>query len=118
MERPNPDARAKAAVAWCGRTGVLVVFAFAASTWVGWATGIDRLTRIYPAWPQMMPWTALWLAALGAAILVQSGQPSRGRVWAGRGRVGRWSCQALASSGSRSRWEMTVETPSPRMVTP
>ena len=46
---------------------------------------IDRLTRIDPTWPQMMPWTALWLAALGAAILAQSGHPSRRWVWAGRG---------------------------------
>ena len=48
-------------------------------------TGIDQLTRIYPKWPPMTPWTALWLAALVAAILVQSGHPSRGRAWAGRG---------------------------------
>ncbi len=85
MERPGPDARVEAAVAWCGRLAVLVAFALAAMTWVGWATGIDRLARVDPAWPQMMPWTAFWLVALGAAILFQSGHPSRGRVWAGRG---------------------------------
>ncbi|KKC02640.1 diguanylate cyclase domain-containing protein [Mycobacterium nebraskense] len=84
MERPNPDACLND-VAWCRRIALLVVFALAAMTWVGWATGIDRLTRVDPAWPQMMPWTALWLLALGAAIVFQSGRPSRGRVWAGRG---------------------------------
>ncbi len=63
----------------------MVVFVVAALTWVGWTTGIEQLTRIYPTWPVMTPWTALWLAALGAAILAQSGHPSRGRVWAGRG---------------------------------
>ncbi len=62
-----------------------LVLAVAVLTMVGWATGIDQLTRIYPKWPPMTPWTALWLAALVAAILVQSGHPSRGRAWAGRG---------------------------------
>ncbi|UXA08378.1 sensor domain-containing diguanylate cyclase [Mycobacterium sp. SMC-2] len=84
MESPSPEACLND-VAWCRRIALLVVFALAAMTWVGWATGIDRLTRIDPAWPQMMPWTALWLVALGAAIQLQSGRPSRGRVWAGRG---------------------------------
>lgn len=68
-----------------GRVAVVVVFGVAALDWVGWATGVQELTRIYPTWPQMTPWTAAWLAALGAAILVQLGQPSRSRVWVGRG---------------------------------
>ncbi|OBH29641.1 diguanylate cyclase [Mycobacterium sp. E342] len=84
MERSSPDACLND-VAWCRRIALLVVFALAAMTWVGWAAGIDWLTRIDPAWPQMMPWTALWLLGLAAAILLQSGRPSRGRVWAGRG---------------------------------
>jgi diguanylate cyclase (GGDEF)-like protein/PAS domain S-box-containing protein len=33
----------------------------------------------------MTPWTAVWLAALGAAILLQAGHPTPARVWAGRG---------------------------------
>ncbi len=61
------------------------MFVFAALDWVGWATGVQGLTRVFPAWPQMTPWTALWLAALGAAILLQSGSPSASRVWFGRG---------------------------------
>ncbi|SPM28363.1 sensor domain-containing diguanylate cyclase [Mycobacterium terramassiliense] len=84
METPDPDACLND-VAWCRRIAVLVGFTLAAAAWVGWATGVDRLTRINPSWPQMMPWTALWLAALSAAILTQSGHPSRGRVRAGRG---------------------------------
>ncbi|OBH84515.1 diguanylate cyclase [Mycobacterium scrofulaceum] len=84
MDRPSCDACLND-VAWCRRIAVLVVFTLATLTWVGWAAGIDPLTRIYRAWPQMMPWTGLWLVALGAAILLQSGRPSRGRVWAGRG---------------------------------
>ena len=84
MKRARPDACLND-VAWCRRIAVLAVFALAAVTWVGWATGIDPLTRISPTWPQVMPWTALWLAALGAAIATQSGHPSRGRVWVGRG---------------------------------
>lgn len=84
MDRSSPDA-CLTDVAWCRRIAVLLGFALAAAVWLGWATGFDRLTRVDPSWPQMMPWTALWLAALGAAILAQSGHPSRGRVWAGRG---------------------------------
>ena len=33
----------------------------------------------------MTPWTALWLAALGAAVLAQSHSAPPGRVWTGRG---------------------------------
>ncbi|OBH19079.1 MULTISPECIES: sensor domain-containing diguanylate cyclase [unclassified Mycobacterium] len=84
MDKSSPDSCLND-VAWCRRIALLVVFALAALTWVGWTTGIDRLTRIDPAWPQMMPWTSLWLVGLAAAILLQSGRPSRGRVWAGRG---------------------------------
>jgi diguanylate cyclase (GGDEF)-like protein/PAS domain S-box-containing protein len=87
MDGPGPDARLGTAVAWCGRVAVLVVLGVAALNWVGWATGIAQLTRIYPSWPPMTPWTALWLAALGAAILAQSGHPSRVRAWAGRGLI-------------------------------
>jgi diguanylate cyclase (GGDEF)-like protein/PAS domain S-box-containing protein len=63
---------------------VEVVVLVTAVDWVGWATGIQQLTRINPTWPQMTPWTALWLAALAVAILAQAGHPSRGRVWAGQ----------------------------------
>lgn len=72
-------------VAWCRRIALAMVFAIATMTWVGWATGIDRLTRIHPTWPEMMPWTGVWLVGLGAAILLQSGRPSLGRAWGGRG---------------------------------
>lgn len=84
MEGPEPDTRVATAITWCGRAAVLVVLAVAASTLAGWATGIDQLTRVYPTWPQMIPWTATWLAALAVAVVVQSGHPGRGRVWAGR----------------------------------
>ena len=68
-----------------GAVPLLWSVVIAALDWVGWATGVEGLTRVYRTWPQMVPWTALWLVALAAAILVQSGQPSRGRVWVGRG---------------------------------
>ncbi|MCV7091217.1 sensor domain-containing diguanylate cyclase [Mycobacterium interjectum] len=84
MARQSPEACLND-VAWCRRLALLVGFGLSAATWVGWAAGVDRLTRVDPSWPQMMPWTALWLAALGAAVLAQSGNPSRGGVWAGRG---------------------------------
>lgn len=67
-----------------GRIAVVAVLILAALDWVGWATGVRWLTRIYPTWPQMTPWTALLLAMLGAAILLQSGTPSPAQVWAGR----------------------------------
>ena len=59
-----------------------VVFVAATADWAGWATGTDALSRV---WPRMTPWSAVLLAALGAAILVQSGRPTPARVWAGRG---------------------------------
>lgn len=68
-----------------GSAAAAIVLAVAMLDWVGWAAGIPALTRIHPAWPPMTPWTALWLAALGAAILLQSGSPSRVRIWTGRG---------------------------------
>ncbi len=67
-----------------GRVAVAVVLVVATLNWVGWSTGAAELTRTNPAWPPMLPWTALMLAALGTAILVQSGAPSAARVWAGR----------------------------------
>ena len=73
-----------AAVRW-GRVAAASVLFFSALNWVGWSTGNDALTRTNPAWPPMLPWTALMLAVLGTAVLVQSGTPSAGRVWAGRG---------------------------------
>lgn len=84
METPSPAACLND-VAWCRRIAVFGGFAVAATAWSGWATGTDQLTRVYPAWPQMMPWTALWLAALGAVVVAQSGHSPPGRVWAGRG---------------------------------
>lgn len=72
-----------ASVRWA-RIAVAVVLVIAVLVWVGWATGIDALTRFYPTWPQMVPWSALWLAALGMATVLQSGSPSSGRVWTGR----------------------------------
>ncbi len=68
-----------------GRVAAVLVLVLGAMAWVGWATGIQALTRVHPAWPPMTPWTALWLAALASAILVHSGRPSPARVWVGRG---------------------------------
>ena len=85
MDRPGTGVALEAALARWGRAAAVVVLVVAALDWVGWATGVEGLTRVYRTWPQMTPWTALWLAGLGTAILVQSGRPSPGRVWAGRG---------------------------------
>lgn len=66
------------------RVALAVAMALAAAAWVGWATGWPLLTGILGNWPPMRPWTALLTVALGAAILLQSGNPSAVRVWAGR----------------------------------
>ncbi|RAU97546.1 GGDEF domain-containing protein [Mycobacterium colombiense] len=84
MDRVALGARAESALHRSARTAPLAVLVIAAVTWLGWSTGVDGLTRIYPSWPPMTPWTALWLAALGAAILAQSGHPSPNRIWVGR----------------------------------
>ncbi|MDQ1305510.1 MAG: hypothetical protein QG671_1341, partial [Actinomycetota bacterium] len=67
-----------------GRVAAALVLIMTALAWVGWATGLQALTRIHASWPPMKPWTAVWLAALAVGILVQSGGPSPGRVWVGR----------------------------------
>ena len=78
-------ARLAATLTRWGRAAALVVLGVAALDWLGWATGIDELTRVYRTWPRMTPWTALLVAALAVAILAQSGRPSRRAVWLGRG---------------------------------
>lgn len=85
MDVESPQVGLASVLVRWGRAAVGVVFILAALDWVGWATGIRALRRIYPTWPQMTPWTAVVLAALGAAIVVQAGNPSPARVWAGRG---------------------------------
>ncbi len=62
---------------------VVLVLLFSAVNWVGWSTGSDVLTRGLSEWPRMTPWTAAMLAALGVAVLAQSGRPSRSRIRAG-----------------------------------
>lgn len=69
---------------WWSRAAVSVALAIAVLNWVGWATGVEQLTQISPDWPHMTPWSAVLLVGLGIAVLVQLGQPSRTRVWAGR----------------------------------
>ena len=55
------------------------VFVLAVVNWTGWATGRSRLTRFLADWPVMTPWTAALVAAVGLAILLQSGRPPRTR---------------------------------------
>lgn len=84
MDRAPADVRRDAGLLWWGRAAVGAVFMIAALDWVGWATGAERLTRLFASWPYMTAWTGVLCAALGAAILLQSGRPSNRRVWAGR----------------------------------
>ncbi|GJF16560.1 hypothetical protein NGTWS1803_02960 [Mycolicibacterium cyprinidarum] len=81
----HPPGRLETVLVWWGRAAVVAVFVTAVANWVGWATGIDRLTQLFPSWPPMSPWSAVLVAALGIAVLVQSERPSRTRVCVGRG---------------------------------
>lgn len=84
MDAPGPSTRLAAALPRYGRVAGLVVLAVAVLSWTGWVTGIEVLTRVYPGWPVMVPWTSLCLGVLAAATLLQTGHPSRGRVFGGR----------------------------------
>ena len=84
LEEPPTETAARSFIRW-GRILAVVVIAGAALNWIGWATGVEILTRIRPDWPPMTPWTALWLAALAGAILLRSGFPPPGRCRAGVG---------------------------------
>lgn len=85
MNAIAPGLRRPAALVRWGRAAAMLVMFSSALNWVGWATGIQALTRVNPTWPPMVPWTALRLAALALALVVQSGDPSRARVRLGRG---------------------------------
>ncbi len=84
MDRLRTGVASRAALARLGRVAAVIVLVVAALDWVGWAAGADGLTRVYRPWPPMVPWSALWLAGLAVAILLESGTPSRARVWAAR----------------------------------
>ena len=79
---------------WGRAAGLFVLFVVVLN-WLGWATGNPLLTRVYPTWPPMTPWTALWLGALAVSLLVQSGDPSHSRI-----RVGRWLASAVGVSAA------------------
>lgn len=78
----SPD---RGMLTWLVRGVIAVAFTVAGLGLVGWATGVELFTRILPSSLDMAPWTALLLAWLGVALLLQSGRPSPIRVWAGRG---------------------------------
>lgn len=78
-----PGTRVRSAITRCEAVALSVVLVLTAVSLLGWIARIQALTRIYPGWPPMTPWTALAVAALAAAILIQSGHPVVGRVYAG-----------------------------------
>lgn len=80
-----PPVSMKLVLVWWGRIAVAAGLGIAVADWIGWATGEDRLTRIFVSWPAMRPWSAVLVVGLAAAILLQSGRSSLMRVWAGRG---------------------------------
>ncbi len=81
----HPDAQPERPLPWSVTVPVGVVLAVAALNWLGWATGRVELTQVIPGSAYMVPWTALCLAALGVAIVLQRDCSLRARVWAGRG---------------------------------
>ncbi|MGB0970107.1 MAG: sensor domain-containing phosphodiesterase [Mycobacterium sp.] len=81
--RDYSRARLDVALAWGGRAAAVLVMVAAAWNWVGWAFGIEPFTRGFASWPHTTPWSAVLLATLGAAILVQSGPVSSARVRVG-----------------------------------
>ncbi|MGD9618980.1 MAG: EAL domain-containing protein [Mycolicibacterium sp.] len=90
--KDRPIAPLEMVLVWWVRIAVVVVLGVATANWVGWATGIETLTRGFASWPKMTPWTALLLAMLGLAILLQAGHRSPARV--------RVACGLAAVSGS------------------
>lgn len=81
----EPGGRLGTVLAWWVRLAVGAVLVLAAVDVAGWATGVEQLTRIFPSWPQMTPWTAVLVGALAVAIALQSGQPSSTRIALGAG---------------------------------
>ncbi|MCB0947798.1 MAG: diguanylate cyclase [Mycobacterium sp.] len=73
----HPPARPETVPAWYVRVPVGLVLAIAAAIWIGWATGNESLTLGFSGSPYMVPWTALSLAALAAAIALQRDRSSR-----------------------------------------
>ncbi|WP_176562180.1 PP2C family protein-serine/threonine phosphatase [Mycolicibacterium palauense] len=84
MNAPGPRPGPETVVIRLGRGAVLLVLVVAVLDWVGWATGVEALTRIVPTWPPMTPRTALWLATLGIAVLLWSRGSPPARTWAAR----------------------------------
>lgn len=80
----TPIPRREQLLARCARVAAGVTLVLAVSNWVGWATDNADLTRVFPSWPYMAPWSAAISAVLGVSILVQLGRPAPALVWTGR----------------------------------
>lgn len=109
----SDELRERAILVTWGRVAIAAVFILAALSLAVWATGSHEWPRALPFSPIMRPWTAALLCTLGVAILVQSGQPSPTRVWAGRGAAGVAAALALVLVV-----EHASSRPGGRVVTP
>ena len=58
------SSRSSPRLAGWGRAAAVAVLLVAALNWIGWATGSSALTRLNRSWPHLLPWAALWLAAI------------------------------------------------------
>lgn len=79
------SARQKGMLAYSVSIPVALVLAVVAMNWAGWTTGVEELTGAFPGSAYMVPWTALCLAALGAAIVLQTDRSPRARARVGAG---------------------------------
>lgn len=62
----------------------VAVLAVVGADLIGWAVGIESLTRGLADWPPMVPSTAVLVGLVGLAGVIQSGNPSKRRIVAGR----------------------------------
>lgn len=85
MGKPDSDSQGLTLLSSWGRAAAVVVLVLAGLDWLGWLTGVEKLTRGFTNWPQMTPWAALLMAVLAVAILAQSGRPSPTGIWVGCG---------------------------------
>ncbi len=70
-QRRRTDSLDPIVLARIARAICVAVIALGAVVWLGWALGMDLLTRFIPDSPPVRPWTALWLICLAVAAFLQ-----------------------------------------------
>ena len=68
-----------------GRVTPAAVIVGSILVWIGWTFNIQWLIHPQAVWPEVAPWTAIWLTLLATALLIQSARvPKRPMVWLSR----------------------------------